>query len=407
STRQGPVRQLDRAVRMDPAERRRVQGSERIPAGGVHLADLRAPVNQSEGIARLSMHHRDDLAEVRHGHTRRAQQIRRGIRGRPVAGSLRSYHDNRAGQVAQHETERRSREVKGVGAMRDDDAGRAGAEFLRHLQGEVLPVLRFQVLAEDAVDHPCPNVAHVEEFRDAEDEFLRRYRGMNGASAVVDVRGDRPSGAQDSDGGLATRRRREMSLDRAWCMLCRDLDRFDIAHRNADVVSVRQLDGQDILSAEARVRHEDALVMLALGADGDGIALVRLRAVQEGPNAWRVFHATSESAFPIWSLCREEEMPWVDSVSGWLGRPARSSTNCDGGDRTASRTRLSGIGIAAVRRGTALFTATRFSISSGATSRRRADVYRITRSSGSSSLERRCLIGSGCPASRAVRAGTT
>src|SRR5207302_9535719 len=95
--------------------------------------------------------------------------------------------------------------------------------------------LRFQVLAEDAVDHPCPNVAHVEEFGDAEDEFLRRHRGMNGAGAVIDVRGDRPSGAQDGDGGLATRRGREMALDHAWCMLRRALDRFNVAHRNADV----------------------------------------------------------------------------------------------------------------------------------------------------------------------------
>src|SRR5438445_6477520 len=119
---------------------------------------------------------------------------------------------------------------------------------------------------------------------------------MTGARAVVEVRSHRSAGARDGDGGLATRRRRELSLDRAWCMLRRDLDRFDVAHRNADVVPVRQLDGQDILTAETRVRHEDPLVTLAFRTDCDGVALIRLRAVQEGPHARRVFHGTSESA---------------------------------------------------------------------------------------------------------------
>src|SRR5438876_8907593 len=64
SPRQGAVRQLDRAVRMDPAERRRVQGSERIPAGGVHLADFRAAVNLSEGVVRLFITDRRYIAEV-------------------------------------------------------------------------------------------------------------------------------------------------------------------------------------------------------------------------------------------------------------------------------------------------------------------------------------------------------
>src|SRR2546427_9842627 len=137
------------------------------------------------------------------------------MRGRTVTGSLRPYPDDVAGQIADHEAEGRGREVERVRAVRDDDARRAGAEFLRHFPSEVLPILRFQVLAEDAVDHPCTDVADIQELGDTEDEFFRGHSRMDGAGSIVYVRCDGPSGAQDRDRGLATGGRWQVPLYRS------------------------------------------------------------------------------------------------------------------------------------------------------------------------------------------------
>src|SRR2546427_308985 len=59
--------------------------------------------------------------------------------------------------------------------MRDDHAGGARIDLLRRLPRETLPILRLEVLAVNAVDHPSPDVADLEEFRHAEHEV--RHEG--------------------------------------------------------------------------------------------------------------------------------------------------------------------------------------------------------------------------------------
>src|SRR5207245_7920503 len=49
--RQCALREMDGAIRQDATQRRRVQGSECIAAGRMHLADLRTAVNLAKRLA--------------------------------------------------------------------------------------------------------------------------------------------------------------------------------------------------------------------------------------------------------------------------------------------------------------------------------------------------------------------
>src|SRR5712691_10311448 len=289
-TRQCAIRKLDRAVRKDATQRSCVQGSERIPPGGVHLADLCAAVNLAKRIARLPVHDRHDLAEVRDPDPGRADQVQGGIRGRPIARPLRADHDDGSREIPKHEGQRGRREVERVRPVRDEDAGGAAVQFLPGLAGEMLPVLRLQVLAVDTVDHAGPHIADVEELWHAEDEFLRGHRGMDRTGAVVNVGRDRSARAEHRERRFGRRRRRKPPLDRGRGMLGGHVDGLDIRRGDADVVSVRQLDRQDVLAAEPVMRHECAFVPFAFRNDQDRVALAGFRPVQDGPDAGRVVH---------------------------------------------------------------------------------------------------------------------
>src|SRR2546430_15988092 len=76
------------------------------------------------------------------------------------------------------------------GAVRDDHAGSPGFELLCGFPRETLPVLRLQVLAVDAVNHPGTDVADVQKFRDAEDELLCGDGGVDRARAGCVGRAD-------------------------------------------------------------------------------------------------------------------------------------------------------------------------------------------------------------------------
>src|SRR2546427_10074738 len=91
--------------------------------------------------------------------------------------------------------------------MRDDHPGGARIDLLRRLPRKTLPILRLQVLAVNAVDHPSPDVADLEELRHAEHEFLRGDGGMDGAGAIIDIRRNRPAGAGHRHRGLVFGRR--------------------------------------------------------------------------------------------------------------------------------------------------------------------------------------------------------
>src|SRR3989442_4231617 len=55
----------DPAVRVNAAEGCGVQGAERVAARREHLANLRAPVDDAERVARFSMHDREDRKSIR------------------------------------------------------------------------------------------------------------------------------------------------------------------------------------------------------------------------------------------------------------------------------------------------------------------------------------------------------
>src|SRR5437867_10399414 len=105
--------------------------------------------------------------------------------------------------------------------MRDDHAGGARIDLLRRLPRETLPILRLEVLAVNAVDHPSPDVADLEEFRHAEHEFLRGDGGMDGAGAIVDIRRNRPAGAEHRHGGLVRSEEHTSELQSPYDLVCR------------------------------------------------------------------------------------------------------------------------------------------------------------------------------------------
>src|SRR6267143_566377 len=275
----------------------------------MHLPDLRATMDDAERLARLPVHQCDDFSQLRRRDPRGAEEVHRGIGGRSVARSLRADHDDGPGEVAQHERERRRREVQRVRAVRDDDAGRTFVEFLRGLSREALPVLRFQVLAENAKDHTRAHVADIEELGDGGDQFLSGHRRMHRSRPVVDIGGDRPAGPEDRDRRPVFRRWREVPFDRRGRVLALHFDGLDVSDRDADVVSARQLDRHDVLAAESVMGHENALVRFPLRSDGDAVPLVCPGTVEHTPDARRVVHPPSQPIHLIWSLCREDEEP--------------------------------------------------------------------------------------------------
>src|SRR2546427_11723630 len=112
--------------------------------------------------------------------------------------------------------------------MRDDHAGGARIDLLRRLPRETLPILRLQVLAVNAVDHPSPDVADLEEFRHAEHEFLRGDGGMDGAGAIVDIRRNRPAGAEHRPRGLVSGRRWEARVRSGGRLFCNPPNGLDV-----------------------------------------------------------------------------------------------------------------------------------------------------------------------------------
>src|SRR3989449_9820173 len=308
AAREDALREFDPAVRMNAAKWRGVQGAERIAARRVHLANLRAPVNHAERVARLSMHDRDDFAEVRGRYTSGAEEVHRGVGGGPVARPLRTDHDDGGREVAQHEGKRRGREVQCVGAVRDDHAGSPGFELLCSFPRETLPVLRLQVLAVDAVNHPGTDVADVQKFRDAEDELLCGDGGMDGAGAVVDVRRDGPARAEPGDGGLVCSRGREVPFWSGHRRFGRHLNGLDVPDGDPDIIPAWELQREDVLAAEAVVRHERTLVAFALRLNDDRVAMGGFRTIQDGPDAGRVVHGPRNRP-GRYGLCAANTMP--------------------------------------------------------------------------------------------------
>src|SRR2546428_7676289 len=120
--------------------------------------------------------------------------------------------------------------------MRDGHAGGARIDLLRRLPRETLPILRLEVLAVNAVDHPSPDVADLEEFRHAEHEFLRGDGGMDGAGAIVDVRRDRPAGAEHRHRGLVFGRRWETRVRSGGGVVWNHLNGRDITDGESHIV---------------------------------------------------------------------------------------------------------------------------------------------------------------------------
>src|SRR2546430_3632433 len=135
------------------------------------------------------------------------------------------------------------------GAVRDDHAGSPGFELLCGFPRETLPVLRLQVLAVDAVNHPGTDVADVQKFRDAEDEFLCGDGGMDGAGAVVDVRRDGPARAEHRDGGLVFSRGREVPFWSGHRRVGRHPNGLDVPRRGPRLIPPWEPQPEDGLAA--------------------------------------------------------------------------------------------------------------------------------------------------------------
>src|SRR2546430_2117051 len=211
--------------------------------------------------------------------------------------------------------------------MRDDHAGGARIDLLRRLPRKTLPILRLQVLAVNAVDHPSPDVADLEEFRHAEHEFLRGDGGMDGAGAIVDIRRNRPAGAEHRHRGLVSGRRWETRFRSGGRLFRNHLNGLDVTDGDSNIVPVWEFQREDVLAAEPVVRHEGALVRFAFRMNDDRVSLTGIRAVQDGPDPGRVVHRPRNRS-ARYGLCAASLMTVARDGGRWAPLPERVWTEC-------------------------------------------------------------------------------
>jgi hypothetical protein len=126
--------------------------------------------------------------------------------------------------------------------------------------GDLGPVAWSQVLAVDREERLGPQVVHVRKAGHREGQFLGRQRGVDGTGAVVHVRGDGP--ARPDDGQF----RKALGAGDLLHWRCPPLGPLHDGHvtsgvhADPHVVTVGQLEDDDVLVGELVVGHEQSHV---------------------------------------------------------------------------------------------------------------------------------------------------
>ena len=173
---------------------------ERGPVARMHLPDAGPPVQQPVEVRRRPEHADHDLGDIALGRGLDAvHQVEGGVRGRPIARPLGTDHDDGHGGVLDHEGQYGRRVVHGVRAVADHDALNTLGNLPSDGLGRSAPLLGPHVLAEDAVELLCLQVADVGQLGHRTIQLARRECRDDRARPVIEPAGDRPSRAQKLD----------------------------------------------------------------------------------------------------------------------------------------------------------------------------------------------------------------
>jgi hypothetical protein len=244
-------------------------GAEGAAVGGVHLADPCAAVEQALFVAGGAEHADHHLGDVRM--TRGVggvHEVEGGVRGRAVAGALRTHHHDGDGQVLKHVGKGRRGVVHGVRAMADDDALDALRHFLSDGDGELLILLGAHVLRKNGEKLFGIQVADLRQFGHGAVEFAGRESGDDGPGAVIQPGGDRSAGTEQLH--LRQARREGEFLFRDLVMrfpVAGLLHAFDGIHVDAHIVACGKLDDDVPVVVVFAAGQDDPLKDAAGGAD--------------------------------------------------------------------------------------------------------------------------------------------